>query len=361
MGTYIRIQDKIDDFKIDVDFKIDDTGVTALFGQSGSGKTTILRALAGLHKFKNALIEIDGQVVQDQDVFIPAYERNVGYVFQEASLFDHLSVKGNLEFASKRNKSKVPIPFDEIVSFLGLSEFLNQSVHKLSGGQKQRVAIARALLSSPRLLLMDEPLSALDRASKNDIIPYLERLYDEMGIPVIFISHDTDEVERLADHMIVLQKGRVLDQGPLHDVLTNPDLFISKAIKTATVVEGMVHSFHEEDQVSCLSVGDQMIWVTGKAGDVGQHKRLRIAATDVSLAVEKPSQTSILNILKAEICHISKVDEARMNVLLKIGQNYGPKIIARISKKSLNAFNFQIGQQVYAQIKGVSVVERRRK
>ncbi|MDP1536360.1 MAG: molybdenum ABC transporter ATP-binding protein [Burkholderiales bacterium] len=228
-------------FTLDVDLELPSRGVTALFGHSGSGKTTLLRCIAGLERTANGYLAIDGTLWQDGASFLPTHRRPIGYVFQEASLFPHLSVRGNLEYGAKRAQSlpareggagggranlcrPASADFSHIVELLGIGTLLDRKPERLSGGERQRVAIARALLTAPRLLLMDEPLAALDLARKNEILPYLERLHDELEIPVLYVSHAPDEVARLADHLVVMDGGRAVAQGPLADVLSRIDL-----------------------------------------------------------------------------------------------------------------------------------------
>jgi len=350
----------LDDFDLDVAFDIPAHGVTALFGQSGCGKTTVLRCLAGLQYIENGYLRIGNQIWQDEKTFLPAHKRAVGYVFQEANLFDHLSVQGNLQFGLKRTKNHKGEKFDDVVHLLGLRDLLERHPHNLSGGERQRVAIARALLSAPDILLMDEPLSALDRFSKDEIIPYLEKLSDVLSIPIVFISHDTDEVERLADHMVLMERGRIRANAPLLDVLCDPTLFIAKSAKTASILQGCITSFDTQDHLSTLDIGGADLCVPGVVGQVGDLCRLRIAATDVSLAVEKPSKTTILNVLEARIEDIHMIDGAQVNIVLSIGMHKRGVLIARITKRSLKSFGFQVGQPVYAQVKGVSMVERRK-
>ncbi|WP_135076330.1 molybdenum ABC transporter ATP-binding protein [Terasakiella sp. SH-1] len=355
-----RFQTQLDQFALDVDVHIPEKGVTALFGQSGCGKTTVLRCLAGLHRVETGFLQVGEEVWQDDHTFVPPHKRAIGYVFQDANLFDHLSVKGNLRFGYKRAKTQQDgLDFDEVVNLLGLTSLLERSPSHLSGGERQRVAIARALLNAPKMLLMDEPLSALDRFSKDEIIPYLEKLNDVLSIPIVFISHDTDEVERLADHMILMEKGQVRANGPLLDILADPSLFIAKSSKTASVFEAVIEGFESQDQLSTLRLSGAQLLVPGYVGEIGEKRRVRILATDVSLAVEKPSKTTILNVLQANICDIHAVDEARVNIVLCLGEEMQARLIARITTRSLHSFGFEVGQTVYAQVKGVSMVKRR--
>lgn len=353
-----RFNGQFDDFHLNAEFRLNMQGVSALFGQSGCGKTTVLRCLAGLERVADGHLVVDGVVWQDDKTFLPPNKRPIGYVFQDANLFDHLDVKGNVLFAQKRTHDQGGPQLSDISALMGIDHLLDRAVRTLSGGERQRVAIARALLSSPRLLLMDEPLSALDRFSKDEIIPYLEKMHEALSIPVVYISHDSQEVERLADYMLLMEKGRVVKSGPLLDMLADPKLFIAKSSKTASVLEADVAAFDADDHLSTLRVADKTLYVPGFVAPVGESRRVRILATDVSLAREKPSQTTILNVFESQIVEIAAIDEARVNVVLALGPS---KLIARITTRSLRKFAFEVGQTVYAQVKGVSMVERRKK
>lgn len=354
-----RFKGQLDQFQLDVDFTIPSIGVTALFGQSGCGKTTVLRCLAGLERVDDGDLHINGEVWQDRSRFVKPHHRPVGYVFQDANLFDHLDVKGNLLFGHKRSlKKRDGTSFEDVVRLMGLSALVDRPVQMLSGGERQRVAIGRALLSNPKILLMDEPLSALDRFAKEEIIPYLQKMHEALSIPIIYISHDSEEVERLADHLILMEKGKIVKSGPLLDMLSDPKLFIAKSSKTASVLEAEIKSFDDKDQLTRLQLSDKAFYVPGYVGAIGEKRRVRIVATDVSLALDKPSKTTILNVFSSKILEIAAIDEARYNVVLELGTG---KLIARISKRSLNHFGFQIGQTVYAQVKAVSMVERRKR
>ena len=244
-------------FALDAGFTAPAKGVTALFGPSGCGKTTVLRCIAGLLRI-NGVCEIDGEVWQDENgAFLPTHKRPLGYVFQEASLFQHLSVRRNLLFGAprdNRNGTKGGIVFDEVVELLGITRLLDRSPRNLSGGERQRVAIGRALLSQPKLLLMDEPLSALDRATKNEILPFLERLRDHLNLPVVYITHDIAEVERLADQMVLMDKGRVIGAGPLEDLQSDPSLPLAAARDAAVSFEGVVQSSEDAYGLVTLKV-----------------------------------------------------------------------------------------------------------
>ena len=359
-GIVARLSGPLDDFALSVDFTLPARGVTALFGRSGCGKTTVLRCMAGLSCVESGYLSVKGQVWQDETRFIPVHKRPVGFVFQEASLFPHLSVHENLIFGQKRAGARANIiSKDDLVELLGLEDLLARSTYHLSGGERQRVAIGRALLSGPELLLMDEPLAALDKFSKNEIIPYLDRLFKNLDIPMIFVSHDTEEVERLADHMILVDQGKVISAGPLSEVLSDPTLFIAQGPKTSSVIDVEVVSFAVGDRITEVKVEGGTLQVPGQLGMVGSKHRISIAANDVSLAKSKPSETTILNVLPARILDIHLLDGSRSNLLLSIGHqedSCGAKFLARITQRSLRKFDFSIGQNIYAQVKSVSMV-----
>ena len=358
-GIVAQFSGPLDQFDLSVAFELPARGVTALFGRSGCGKTTVLRCLAGLSETDGGFLSIRGQVWHDEDHFLPTYKRPVGFVFQDASLFPHLSVYENLVFGKKRAGGRSDIvPIDDLIDLLGLEELLDRSTHHLSGGERQRVAIGRALLSGPELLLMDEPLAALDKFSKNEIIPYLDRLFKTLDIPVIFVSHDTEEVERLADYMVLMDQGKVISNGPLSEVLSDPALFIAKGSKTSSVIDVEVMSFSETDRITETVVDGGKILIPGVLGDVGSKHRISIAANDVSLAIDKPSETTILNVLPVRILGIHLLDDARCNLLLSIGHRdeRGAKFLARITQRSLRKFDFKVEQDIYAQVKSVSMV-----
>ena len=222
---HIALRLKRHAFDLDVDFTLPTQGITALFGASGSGKTTILRCLAGLDRVKHARIRMGESTWQDEHVFIPTHRRALGYVFQENSLFPHLSIKHNLEYGLKRSpKERQKYTLEQVVAWLGLSDLLQRHPHQLSGGQRQRVAVGRAILTSPELLLMDEPLSNLDQGSKNEILPYLKRLSIEAKIPMIYVSHALTEVLYLADTLVLIDQGRIAAQGQPHELIPQLDL-----------------------------------------------------------------------------------------------------------------------------------------
>ena len=340
-------------------------GVTALFGPSGCGKTTILRCLAGLEHLPGRLI-IGDEVWQDSEVglIVPPHRRRIGYVFQEASLFAHLSVRDNLLYGARRAaKTVAPKGLDlgAIVDLLGIGHLLERSPAALSGGERQRVAVGRALLSAPMILLMDEPLSALDRMSKDEILPYFEMLHETLSLPIVYVSHDMSEVERLADALVLLEQGRVLAAGPLTSLQTNPALPLLGALDASVMIEGHIVGFDQAYCLTQLSISGGELQVPGRRGQIGDKHRLRIAASDVSLARTAATDSTILNCLAARIISIEFLDGApQVSVLLAIGaEGDGARIVCRITRKSLSTLALTSGDAVIAQIKSVALVASR--
>ncbi|WP_293778580.1 molybdenum ABC transporter ATP-binding protein [uncultured Oxalicibacterium sp.] len=344
-------------FELNVDLAIPVRGVTALFGPSGSGKTTILRALTGIERFKGAYLSVNQHVWQDdvQGIFLPTYKRPLGYVFQEASLFAHLNVRGNLEFGMRRvPAAERRVSLDQAVELLDIAHLMDRKPDRLSGGERQRVAIARALATSPRLLLMDEPLAALDPRRKEEIMPYLQRLHDELEIPVIYVSHSPDEVARLADHLILLENGKVVASGAAADLLTRLDLPLAhgdaaSALVTATIVE--------QDEVFHLMRAEfsgGSLQLTQQHARIGQTVRIRVQARDVSLTLAPQQGTSVLNSVPAIVTDI--LEEATGQAMIGLDAN-GTRLLSRITRKSVAAMQLQIGSRVYAQIKGVAILK----
>lgn len=349
----VRLAGSLGGFTLDVDFQAPMRGVTALFGPSGCGKTTILRCIAGLQKLPGH-ITVGTEPWQDGARFLPPHKRAIGYVFQEPSLFPHLSVRQNLAYGERRAKTPhKAIHVDDVVTLLGLTHLVDRDPAHLSGGERQRVSIGRALLSQPRLLLMDEPLSALDRMAKDEILPYLETLHANLSIPIILVSHDIAEVARLADHLVVLQAGRIVSSGPLNDALTNPQLPFAQERDSAAVLPATVVQ-KDDDGIVTLDVLGTPLFVVDHALEVGHDVRVRIAASDVSLARDRAEQSSILNLLPARIVGIDAVGNAEANVRLTLDEQRNIEFMARLSQRSLNRLNLHVGETVVAQIKGVS-------
>lgn len=355
-GIDIRLNLSRGEFNLAADLQLPGHGVSALFGPSGSGKTTLLRAVAGLERVPGAFIRINGEVWQDGAYFTPVHERALGYVFQEASLFAHLSVRSNLEYGQKRiPAAQRRIKLDHAVELLGIGHLLERRPDTLSGGERQRVAIARALLTSPKLLLMDEPLAALDRARKAEILPYLERLHGELDMPVLYVSHSPEEVARLADHLVLLDGGNVVTSGPLAETLARLDLPGFFQESAGVVIDTTIAAHDEADHLSLLAFAGGEIWVNRRNFPVGQSMRCRIDSRDVSITLQRESGTSILNILPAKITGLADTDHpARVLVQLDMG---GTPLLARITRRSAGNLGLEPGKQVWAQIKAVALLD----
>jgi molybdate transport system ATP-binding protein len=344
-------------FTVDVDLTLPGRGISALFGHSGSGKTTCLRAIAGLERAPGGYVALGDEVWQDEahGLFVPVHRRSLGYVFQEASLFAHLSVRGNLEFGYKRvPAAQRRFHIDEVASLLGIAALLDRRPDRLSGGERQRVAIARALLASPRLLLMDEPLAALDHRRKQEILPYLERMHDALSIPIVYVSHAPDEVARLADHLVLLDAGRVVASGPLSETLARADLPPVFA-DDAGVVLDTVLAGHEPDALSRLTFEGGALFVGQRKEAIGTRLRCRIHARDVSLALERPPSSSIVNLLPATVTATVDTDTPG-HVLVQLRMGPSP-LLARITARSRRELDIAPGRQVWAQIKGVALLD----
>lgn len=345
------------EFELNTEFSAPAHGVTALFGESGSGKTTLLRAVAGLEKNPGGYLRVGASVWQDEHDFVAVHRRAVGYVFQESSLFVHLSVRGNLEFGLKRaqraNGEGEKPGFSEVVDLLGVHSLLRRTVDQLSGGERQRVAIARALLRNPRLLLMDEPLTGLDLRARHEILPYIEQLHAELSIPILYVSHSPDEVARLADHLVLLEAGRVVAAGPIGEMLTRLDLPLAHGDQAEALIEAVVSAQDDEFGLMFLDFPGGRFSVPKKDLEIGRVVRLRILARDVSLTLERQSNTSILNIFPATVAAISEENEAQNLIQLDAG---GVSVLSRITRKSTKVLGLEPGQRVYAQAKSIALL-----
>jgi molybdate transport system ATP-binding protein len=342
-------------FALDADIELPSRGISAFFGRSGSGKTTLLRCIAGLERAPQGHLEIDGDIWQSDDTFVPTHRRPLGYVFQEASLFAHLSVHANLEYGRKRvPEAARRVEWDRAIELLGIGHLLERKPDRLSGGERQRVAIARALLTSPRLLLMDEPLAALDQARKDEILPYLEHLHDELEIPIIYVSHAADEVARLADHLVVLEDGRVLGAGPLAEILTRLDLPIRLGEDTGVVLDAVVAEHDSEWQLARVEFPGGSLWVRDKGIEIGRHVRVRILARDVSIAREQITGSSIMNTFPATVTALAD-DTHPALTLVKLDAGGAP-VLARLTRRSAAALQLAPGLSVWVQIKAVALV-----
>ncbi len=325
-------------FELDVDVQIPAKGVTGLFGESGSGKTTLLRCIAGL------------EAGTSWDVR-PIHKRGVGYVFQEPQLFPHLDVRRNIEFGLRRSSSS-RVDQLQVVEMLGLDHLLDRKPDGLSGGEAQRVAIAAVLLRSPQLVLMDEPLASLDRRRKDELLPYLDRLHDELSVPMIYVSHSIDEVSRLCDHLLLMEDGKIVGSGELHEMLSRLDVPMLSGPTAGSVIEARPRHYDDDYDLTQFSFSGGELCVPGRYDLNSPTVRLRIAANDVSICLAQPEKTTILNVLAAKIDDVRVVGPSSALVRLRIGTEY---LLARITKRSVVRLDLKKGDRVFAQVKSVTV------
>lgn len=357
---HIRLKQQLAAFTLDLDLTLPARGVSAIVGPSGSGKTTLLRCIAGLERAEQAFIEVNGHCWQDSQrgLWLAPHKRALGYVFQEASLFDHLNVQANLNYG--RHRSAEPASDQQatqIIELLGIAQLLQRSTSGLSGGERQRVGIARALLANPRLLLLDEPLTALDPQRKADILPYLERLHAELDMPLLYVSHSPDEVARLADHLVLLDNGTLRASGPLQTLLPRLDLPMAHSDDARSVLHGQVSACDDRYQLLELTLDGSplQLRLPHSALPLGQRVRVAVQARDVSLALDKPQHSSVLNQLPAHIEAIEPGSHpAQALVRLALGDNV---LLARLTRYSVDQLQLQPGLPVWVQIKAVALFD----
>lgn len=353
MTLSVALQHRLAGFALDAAFEAPE-GVTALFGRSGSGKSTMVNAVAGLLRPDKGRITLDSSVLLDTDLgrMLPPHRRRMGYVFQDGRLFPHLTVQQNLLygrwFAPKGQGAEI----GRIVDLLGIAQLLDRRPAALSGGEKQRVAIGRAILSNPRLLLMDEPLAALDEARKAEILPYLERLRDEVRLPILYVSHSVAEVARLATTVILMEAGRVLASGPAIEVLADPAIAPAMGLREAGSMIIARVAAQEEDGLTRLETGGGPVFLPGVGARPGATLRLRILAQDVMLASERPRAISALNVLAATVEDIRLGDGPGAMVQLRMGEE---RLLARVTRRSVRVLGLHPGAPVFAVLKTVSV------
>lgn len=354
MTMIVDVRQSFKSFVLDASFT-STGGVTALFGHSGSGKTSLVRAIAGLSKPQRGRIEIDGDVLLDTErgIFVPMHRRRFGYVFQEARLFPHLSVRQNLLYGKWfAPKSGQVENISHVVELLGIGPLLDRRPGNLSGGEKQRVAIGRALLSSPRLLLMDEPLAALDDERKAEILPYLERMRDETAMPIVYVSHSVAEVARLSDRVVMMSDGRVEISGTPSDVLSGSQVLATERREAGVVLSGTVEAIDSAHGLATVRLSSEVLVVSNARAQVGQSVRLHVPERDVMLATRKPEGLSALNILEGQIAQMDAEGEGMVRVKIRCGEDV---VLARITGLSVERLALQAGLPVYAVIKTVAL------
>lgn len=342
-------------FALTCDCEIALEGITAVFGPSGSGKTTLLRAIAGLERAARGRIAFDGATWQDGTRWLPPHRRRIGYVFQDGRLFSHLTVAQNLRFAHRRAAARTvtrSIDVAATVAALDLGALLDRRPASLSGGEQQRAAIARALLTSPDLMLMDEPLSSLDTPRKREIVPIIEALPTRFGVPVLYVTHNVDEVARLASEVVLLSRGRVAAQGPVADVLERIDLWTFTGEREAGAVL-KTKVIEAREGIATLTLGEQTLRVPMRAPSIGAEMRIRINARDVAVATARPQRLSIRNVLRARLLRID-VDPAGVYVELLLDVD-GQHLRARITRDALAELELEVGQDIFALIKSVAL------
>ena len=350
----IDIKQKKGDFSLSVQLQTN-SGLTAFFGRSGSGKSSLINMIAGLDDPAEGHISVGGQVLFDaaRNINIPPEKRQFGYVFQEGRLFPHLNVKANLLYARRFIKSDLDDKaFKQIIDLLGLESLLERRPFTLSGGEKQRVAIGRALLAEPQLLLMDEPLASLDASRKAEILPFIENLRDHFSLPILYVSHDMEEVIRLADTMVLLDKGSVVADGDVEDLMSRLDLRpLTGRYEAGAVLSVKVTSHDTTYKLTELAFSEHKLLIPEVNLPIGSELRMRIRARDVSLSTSKPVDTSVLNVFKATITEILPDSGSQCEILLDIGS----PLIARVTQKSVAELDLKVGSRVYAMVKAAAI------
>lgn len=357
MGLYISLDLPRQGFELSVDLQLPGQGISVLFGPSGSGKTTLLRCVAGLETGARGMVRIDSELWQDDraDIRLPVWQRDLGYVFQEASLFEHLDVRRNLEYGLRRtgrNASRAGLA--TAIQLLGIEPLMARSVANLSGGERQRIAIARALATQPRLLLLDEPMASLDFARRQEIMPWLERMRDELNIPMLYITHSSDEVARLADHLVILEAGRVRASGAVADVLASIQSPVVIGEEAGALVKARILERDNRWHLVRAGFPGGSFWVRDGGQSIGTRVRLRVLARDVSIQLQEPAQTSIQNHLQAIIESIQPGhDPSQALVRLRCGETL---LLALVTRRATHSLQLAPQMQVWAQVKSVAVI-----
>ena len=358
MNIHLQLDLARTDFDVSVDVQLPAHGISVIYGPSGCGKTTLLRCVAGLEPSARGRVQVGHEVWQDDahGVRLPTHQRAVGYVFQEASLFDHLDVAGNLAYGLQRSRNHVSdAVLQQAIELLGIGHVLKRRSHELSGGERQRVAIARALVTQPRLLLLDEPLAALDHARKQDVLPWLEKLRDDLNIPMLYVTHAVDEVARLADTLVVMHAGRIQANGPVAEVLTQADLPVVVGEDAGALLTGVVLGIDAPWHLVQVGFEGGALWVRDSSLAVGQTVRLRVLARDVSVTLAAATDTSIQNHLPCVVDAITPDAHPSQTLLrLRCGDTV---LLSRVTARGVHALGLHVGMAAWAQVKSVALVK----
>ncbi|MBW2942335.1 molybdenum ABC transporter ATP-binding protein [Zhongshania aquimaris] len=358
MSLLLSLHMERGEFSLNIDTALPTSGITAICGPSGSGKTTLLRCIAGLDIAPNGMVQFAGDDWQTERTILKPEQRGIGIVFQDAQLFPHLKVRGNLEYAFKRRFSEAGPSIEELCDWLEITQLLDRAIDNLSGGERKRVAIARALLRHPQLLLMDEPLTGLHDSAREQMVVILQRLARHLAIPILYVSHSFHEISRLADHVLLMESGQLIAEGDLITLSTRLDLPLSKQQGAGAVINAQLHGHDPEYQLSTLTIDTQhQLTIKQVSAESGQQLRLFVAARDVSIALEAPQQSSIMNILPCKIDTIEQAtsppSSAQVTIRLQLNEQY---LLAHITRKSCDRLQLQQGQHVFAQIKTVALI-----
>lgn len=351
----IRVRTRRGEFELDVCVRVEQRGVLALFGRSGCGKTTLINVLAGLLQADQARIEIDGEVLEDasSSFYLKAEQRRLGYVFQDARLFPHLSVAANLHYGLRRARGPQRMTFDSVVALLGLESILERRPQQLSGGERQRVALGRALLSQPRALLLDEPLASLDAARREDVLPYLERLRDELAIPMIYVSHQYEEVLRLATHVVLMAQGRSIAAGPVEELSLHPQLrAIIGPDAIGAVLTGVVEVVDDQTGLAVVRIAESAINLSLRGVRPGAAVRMHLHARDLILATVRPDGLSVRNVLRGIVSRVVADDADTDLIYVDLG---GAQVLARVTRAASVALSLRQGLNVWVLVKSVSI------
>ncbi|MBD2797691.1 molybdenum ABC transporter ATP-binding protein ModC [Xenorhabdus sp. 18] len=347
----LDFEQRLGELHMQLDTTLPTESITAIFGLSGAGKTSLINVIAGLSRPQQGRIVLNGSTLVDteRNLFLPPEKRRIGYVFQDARLFPHYRVKGNLQYGMA---PEMKPQFDSIISLLGIEHLLSRFPCTLSGGEKQRVAIGRALLTAPELLLMDEPLASLDLPRKRELLPYLEKLSEDVKIPILYVSHSLDEIFRLADNVIVMDKGKIRATGTLEEVWSSSVLrpWLQKE-SLGSILKVSVMQHHQRYHMTAVAVADKLLWLPQINASPGTDLHIRIDASDVSLVLEPPKASSIRNTLQVKVLEFFE-DNGQVDVKLALNEH---SLWARITPWAREELNLRAGQWLYAQIKSISL------